>query len=603
VQVSAADNVGVAGVSLLIDGATLGAQDTTSPYTFLWDSTLVTNGVHTISARVTDTSNNTANATLVSITIANSTTTPPTGNNLVLNSALETSGTAGNPANWNRGGWGTNDRTFTYPVAGTTSNAARVAITSYTSGDAKWYFDDVVVTPGEQYTFSYSYKSSVTTNITLRYTRADGTFLYVGTGNIGANSNWINGSFTVIPPTGAVALTVMHILNQVGSLEIDNQSLYSGNNNTFSRGKVSFSFDDGWLEHSTIAAPVLNDAGLDGTFYIINDQMLGVVSSERLQNPTLDIVGTAGNPANWNRGGWGTNDRTFTYPAAGATSNAARVAITSYTSGDAKWYFDDVAVLQNTNYSISGSYQANASSQLMVRYLLQSGAYLYQPLGNLSATGLGNWTTYNESFVTPADAVSITVFHLLSQVGELTTDNMSVVQTSLYANTADVLAIQAAGHEIGAHTKTHTSLTTLNTAGKMDEISGSKADLEAVGLNIETIAYPYGDYDGEVKAIVAAEGFSLGRSVDRGFNDMLVDSYALKIQQVGRNTPLAQLQSWIDQAEQNNTWLILMFHQINDDPTATLGINESDFVSLVSYADSADVDVITVAEGSALLNN
>ena len=39
VTATAADDVGVAGVQFLLDGAPLGAEDTTAPYELAWDTT------------------------------------------------------------------------------------------------------------------------------------------------------------------------------------------------------------------------------------------------------------------------------------------------------------------------------------------------------------------------------------------------------------------------------------------------------------------------------------------------------------------------------------------------------------------------------------
>ncbi|MDP3696740.1 MAG: Ig-like domain-containing protein [Candidatus Taylorbacteria bacterium] len=45
----------IAGVQFLLDGANLGAEDTTSPYSITWDTTTATNGSHTLTARARDT--------------------------------------------------------------------------------------------------------------------------------------------------------------------------------------------------------------------------------------------------------------------------------------------------------------------------------------------------------------------------------------------------------------------------------------------------------------------------------------------------------------------------------------------------------------------
>ena len=44
VSANAADNVGVASVQFMLDGSTLGAPDTSAPYSTTWDSTTVANG-------------------------------------------------------------------------------------------------------------------------------------------------------------------------------------------------------------------------------------------------------------------------------------------------------------------------------------------------------------------------------------------------------------------------------------------------------------------------------------------------------------------------------------------------------------------------------
>jgi chitodextrinase len=80
ISANAADNVAVASVQFKLDGANLGAADTTAPYSLAWDSTKASNGAHTLSATATDTSGNTASSANVSVTVSNSSTdtTPPT---------------------------------------------------------------------------------------------------------------------------------------------------------------------------------------------------------------------------------------------------------------------------------------------------------------------------------------------------------------------------------------------------------------------------------------------------------------------------------------------------------------------------------------------
>jgi regulation of enolase protein 1 (concanavalin A-like superfamily) len=57
VSVAASDNTGISRVELLVDGVTM-AVDTTSPYSFTWDTRLAANGTHVLAAAATDASGN-----------------------------------------------------------------------------------------------------------------------------------------------------------------------------------------------------------------------------------------------------------------------------------------------------------------------------------------------------------------------------------------------------------------------------------------------------------------------------------------------------------------------------------------------------------------
>jgi len=80
-QATASDNVAIQSVQFKVDGSFVGSPDTTSPYTFAWDSTQVANGTHTITALAKDTSNNQTTSGAVTVTVNNpppSDTQPPT---------------------------------------------------------------------------------------------------------------------------------------------------------------------------------------------------------------------------------------------------------------------------------------------------------------------------------------------------------------------------------------------------------------------------------------------------------------------------------------------------------------------------------------------
>jgi hypothetical protein len=77
VQGSATDNVGVVSIQLVVDG-TPGATTSSSPFSFNWNSSLASNGNHTLTVKASDAAGNVGQA-LTTVNVSNQTdTTPPT---------------------------------------------------------------------------------------------------------------------------------------------------------------------------------------------------------------------------------------------------------------------------------------------------------------------------------------------------------------------------------------------------------------------------------------------------------------------------------------------------------------------------------------------
>lgn len=73
VAVTAADNVAVARVEMLLDG-TVVASDSAAPYQFAWDTSGATNAAHTLQARAIDSSGNAGTSAIVTVTVSNTVT-------------------------------------------------------------------------------------------------------------------------------------------------------------------------------------------------------------------------------------------------------------------------------------------------------------------------------------------------------------------------------------------------------------------------------------------------------------------------------------------------------------------------------------------------
>jgi regulation of enolase protein 1 (concanavalin A-like superfamily) len=74
VSANASDNVGVAGVQFKLDGANLGPEIPTAPYTASWDTTRAANGSHTLTAVARDAAGNATTSASVTVTVSNTNT-------------------------------------------------------------------------------------------------------------------------------------------------------------------------------------------------------------------------------------------------------------------------------------------------------------------------------------------------------------------------------------------------------------------------------------------------------------------------------------------------------------------------------------------------
>ncbi|MBI2096987.1 MAG: peptidoglycan-binding protein, partial [Candidatus Sungbacteria bacterium] len=71
VSANASDDVGVVGVQFKLDGANLGAEDTSSPYSISWNTISASNGFHVLSAVARDAAGNNGTALAVTVTVNN----------------------------------------------------------------------------------------------------------------------------------------------------------------------------------------------------------------------------------------------------------------------------------------------------------------------------------------------------------------------------------------------------------------------------------------------------------------------------------------------------------------------------------------------------
>jgi peptidoglycan/xylan/chitin deacetylase (PgdA/CDA1 family) len=523
--------------------------------------------------------------------------TPPPAQNLIANPSVETaSGTT--PASWLSSKWGTNAATFTYPTTGHTgSRSVKTQVTSYTDGDAKWYFTPVNVTPGTRYTYKDYYQSNVATDFFAWFTNADGTDSYEWLGTAPASTGWQQSSFSFTVPATAQKVSVFHLVSSVGWLTTDDAEL----------------------------------------------RVAEAASSNPVPNPSLEQA-SASNPNapdRWLTNKWGTNTANFEYSNEGYNSaKSAKVTVSNYTDGDAKWYFEPQQLEQGKSYRLSFRYRTNTTPQVSVMHLRADGSDFYAGLPKpLPSGNTSEWQLYTDTFTVPADAVSTSAFMFVNSNGWAQTDDYLVepyeptgfnrplvtltfddgqeenAQTALpvmtqhglkstqcYAttfadgnaqNSANIVAFHNAGHEICSHSVTHPFLTQVSPTQLATELTDSKAFLEQlIGAPVRNFATPYGDYDGPVVDAIM-QRYRSHRGVDEGYNSKdNFDVKRIRVQNMLSTTTLQQYQQWLDYAKATNTWLVLVYHRVADDP-GEFDTYETDFGAQMNALTASGITVKT----------
>ena len=88
--------------------------------------------------------------------------------------------------------------------------------------------------------------------------------------------------------------------------------------------------------------------------------------------------------------------------------------------------------------------------------------------------------------------------------------------------------IRRSGIEIGAHTATHAALDLLSLEEARQEIAVSKRDLQdRLGVDVSSLAYPFGYQNGAVRHIVQREGYSSACAVRYAMSSIADDRFAL----------------------------------------------------------------------------
>ncbi|MDB5165066.1 MAG: hypothetical protein JWL89_692 [Candidatus Saccharibacteria bacterium] len=630
-------------------------------------------------------------------------------NNLISNPSLEAADAANPaaPSAWLKGGWGSNTSSLSYASTGNTgSRSVRVDVTSYTDGDAKWYFAPVAVTGGNQYSFSDYYQSNVATNLVAQFDDGAGKMTYQSLATLPASSTWSPANLVFKAPATAHNVTVFHLISSVGWLQTDDFSLSayapapaptvsitapSANTSvsntvaltasatdTTGVAGVQFKVDGAAVGSEDTTAPYAvnwdsnavinglhsltavarNTSGQTSTSAPVQILVANknTSTSNVVPNSSLETTDPANAklPQSWQKGGWGSNTTAWTYPSNGHTgSRSVKAQISAYTNGSAYWYYGAQNVTSGQVYRFTDYYKSNAISDVEAGVTMADGSVQYVYIGSPSPSSTA-WTKFDATLTMPVGAVSATIYHSINSVGWVQIDDMTMapfayqgfnrplvsitiddgyassytnglpilkkygftstnyiitgsIGTDPYMTKAQLKQMAASGQEIGSHTVTHPDLTTLS-ATKMDnELKKSQASLVSwlgAGVPIKQFASPYGAYNGAAVAD-AQKYYSTYRGVQAGYNAKNnFDPYNIRVQNLVSTTTQAEVQSWVDTAKATNTWLVLVYHQIDTNLASDDSLYNTppaDFDAQLAYIKASGIAVKNITQAMAEL--
>lgn len=369
-----------------------------------------------------------------------------------------------------------------------------------------------------------------------------------------------------------------------------------------------------------------------------------------IPNDSVEKSDESGDPVAWRTDEWGDHDATYEYAMPGRTgSRSFIVRMTKHTDGDAKWRHEPRPVTPGDYYQYTDFYISDVITHVAVAFWDSSGNVSFKALKDAPASRV--WSIYRDGFTVPEGVTMASVYHVLATPGSLQTDDFTLRRTpepsqftrgivSLtfddgwdtdftnalpvlkehqvkathyiisgfigdtdegYMTAEQIMALVEYGAEIGSHTVTHPRLTQVDASRVATEMADSRETLEAlVGKPVTEFAYPWGDHDAQVMD-QAREQYGSARTTISGENTPSgYDPHRIVMMPVDGHTSMAEIKEWVDSAEQNKHWLVLMYHRIDTDGHDA-SVTPKSLGAAIEYIKSTGVPILPVGEARAEL--
>ncbi|HSX30481.1 MAG TPA: polysaccharide deacetylase family protein [Candidatus Saccharimonadales bacterium] len=179
-----------------------------------------------------------------------------------------------------------------------------------------------------------------------------------------------------------------------------------------------------------------------------------------------------------------------------------------------------------------------------------------------------------------------------------------------YMSWGQIAVIQQAGHEIACHSVTHPDLTKLSDKDLQAQLNGCLHTMTQRFGSITDFASPYGsENDKTLNAI--AKLYQSQRNTNGDASNGVTDAdvnlqsnfnrYDIIGVTIHRDTTVAQLQSLISYAQAHNGWVVLTYHQA-DEEGSQYTLDQTQLAKQLDFLSKSNIRIVTMNQALASLD-
>jgi peptidoglycan/xylan/chitin deacetylase (PgdA/CDA1 family) len=195
-------------------------------------------------------------------------------------------------------------------------------------------------------------------------------------------------------------------------------------------------------------------------------------------------------------------------------------------------------------------------------------------------------------------AMPILEKHGFRATNSLITDTIGTSEGNPYMEIPDVKQWLAKGHAIGSHSLDHSDLSLMTEESIIKQGKNSKAKLEQLfATKVDYLVYPYCASSPKSETLLQ-DLYQVQRvcgltepSTRQVVNPKSVDSKVIE-----KTTTIPEIKKWIAEAKENNSWLILVYHKLENNPTDYMTITPATFQAQMQLIADSKIKVLPTVE-------